>query len=253
MEIKHLNENPIVFYESTMKTIIKNDNRQLGTISYCNGYSEEKLNFSANIAYLNEKGEVMLANDYFYNKGIHSFNREDGVSIGYMIDNWSPSDVVFYTEKKAPEEFLKKIKSINFETAGYSRKNIESELESFIDLIWEKEDYRETALELGFRLAKFYIMARLGEPIPNKEYNHDWDHQIPLQVEDHKDLQSLFTLRNGENVLMIKILDSKEKGPRIELETEKDKNLTLADMTQEGIAEITDFLIEQSFYGPTTI
>jgi len=253
MEIKHLNENPIVFYESTMKTIVKDDNRQLGTISYSNGYSDERLNFLANIAYLNEKGEVMLANDYFYNKGVHSFDRNDGVSIGYMIDNWSPLDSVIYTEKKAPEEFLKKIKSINFENAGYSRKKIESELEALVDSIWEKEDYRELALELGFRLAKFYITAKLGEPIPNKDYNGDWDHQIPLQVEDHKDLQTLFTLRNRENILIIKILDSKEKGPRIELETEKDKNLTLADMTPEGISEITDFLIEQSFHGPTAI
>ena len=252
MEIKNLNENPIVFYESTMKTLLKDENRKLGTISYNNGYSEEKLNFLANIAYLNENGDVMLANDYFYNKGIHSFDRKDGVSAGYMIDNWSPSDIVVYNEIKASEEFIKKLKSIKFETAGYSRKDFEDEFEELVNVIWEKEDYREAALELGFKLAKFYIIAKLGESIPNKDYNNEWDYQIPLQIEDHKALKTLFTLRNNEDVLLIKILDSKEKGPRIELETEKEKELTLADMTKEGISEITDFLIEQAFHGPTT-
>lgn len=252
MEISKLNENPIVFYESTMKTLLKDEERTLGNVQYANSYGQNNLAIKANIVYVNKDGIAMLANDYFYNKGLKTFGGNDGVSAGYMIDNWGPGDMVNYSEKPVPEGFEKKLKSVNFETAGYSKAEFEEDIDSLVDKMWETDNYADLALELGFKLAKYYITARSGETMERKDYEHNWEDSIPLANEDEA-LRSMFPLNNGGVVCKIKILDSEEKGPRVELETEKDKELTMANLTKEGVVELVDLLEEQAFYGPTTV
>jgi hypothetical protein len=247
MEISKLNENPIVFFKSTMKTLLNDEQRVLGSVNY-GSYSGSN-NFEANIAYLNEDGTVMLANDYFYNKGVKSFNPNDGVSVGYMIDNWGPGDQVIYSERPASEEFKTKLKSIDYKTAGYSRESLENEIEDMMSKAWESEN-DAGILEIGKKLAYLYIQSRFGDPLKSKEYNHSWTHQIPFKGED-EDLRQLFTLKDGSVVSKVKILDSEEGGMKIELETETEKELPFDALTKEGVQEMSDFLIEQSFYGAT--
>lgn len=247
MEVNKLNENPIVFFKSTMRTLLSDERRVLGSVSY-GSYSGSN-NFEANIAYLNDDGVIMLANDYFYNKGVKSFNPGDGVSAGYMIDNWGPGDHVIYSEKPAPEDFKTKLKSIDYKTAGYSREDLENEIEDLMSKTWESGD-DAGVLEIGKKLAHLYIQSRFGDPLNSKEYTHSWTHQIPFKGED-EDLRQLFTLKNGEVVSKVKILDSEEGGMRIELETEQSKEIPFDALTKEGVQEMSDFLIEQSFYGAT--
>ena len=101
MKLVNLKENPIVFFDSTIKSFLSDEERSLGRISYTDSYGSGNFPIKANIIYLNDEGVAMLANDYFFNKGLKTFGNNDGVSAGYMIDNWSSNDVVTYSEKPA--------------------------------------------------------------------------------------------------------------------------------------------------------
>lgn len=250
MKKSELNENQIVFYESIMKTLLTDEERHLGDVTYSGYYNPEPLSIKANILYVNDEGNIVMANDYFHNKDVKSFNADDGLSVGYMIDNWSNEDSVVYSEKLAPKNLEEKLLKVDIKTAGYKKETFENGIEELLNKVSESENYSDLALELGMRIAEYYITARSGETMDRKDYEHIWEDTIPLANEDET-LRVLFPLRNGNTVTKISIVDSEDKGPRIELESENEKKLTMANLTKDGIQELTELLTEQAFYGPT--
>ena len=251
MEIKSLNENRIVFFNSVMKELIPEDEKRiLGSVNYSDGYSNESLNFEANVIYENS-GKLMLANDYFKDLKISKFYPEDGCSAGRMIDNWSPRDQVKYSEREAPEDLIKKLEALDIKTSGYSKKEWEDKIQAITNRISEVDgDITELAKELGCVLAKYFRLCHfndLEEKTPEFEYN------IKLAGEDEAPLRSLYILNGGDLIDGIKIKSEEGKDPEIIFFNSGNENIGIEEMSPEGIVELVDLLIDQSFYGTTSI
>lgn len=241
----------IVFFESVMKKLIpENEERALGYVNYNSNYGGSRVTFLANIIYRNEQGKLMLANDYFKAKEISEFSKKDGVSAGYMIDNWGPKDDVYYKEKEAPEGLEKALKELDLSTSGYSKKDWEEKIEAISEKISETEgDITGLAKELGFNLASYFGLCHKGEPLDSKE---EFSYNLVLKGEEDS-IRPLYPLNGGELIDGVSIEGKEGGNPEIYFFTSDKERVEIEEMSPEGLIEITDLLIEQSFYGATQI
>ncbi len=258
MKLEELNERNFVFFRETLEKLLTPDSLMLGCLIYSNdfnsGYEGRKFIFPANIVYVNDEGVLTLANDYFYNTGITSFDsREDGISAGHYFDNWSDSDIVIYSERPAPmpEELRAAIEKLNPEENGIFRQDCLEEISKLVE-IYQADKTEENLNNLDKKISEFFCSSLFGEKYSPEKRSLGYFCSIKFTA-DEESIKEILTFNDPKFDLGgINPLSTNEADKLVTFfsTTSSDKDVkNLSDLTDSGLLEFINLVEDQTFLG----
>ena len=259
MKLEELNERNFVFFRETLEKLLTPDSLMLGCLIYSNDFNSgcegRKYIFPANIVYVNDEGVLTLANDYFYNAGLESFDsREDGISAGHYFDNWSDSDIVIYSEKPAPmpEELRAAIEKLNPEEVGILRQDYLEEISKLAE-IYQADKTEENLENLDSKISEFFCNSLFGEKYTPDKKSYGYFCSIKFTA-DEESIKEILTFNDpkfdlGGITPLSTDANSKLKVAFTPSSSNDKDNKNLSDLTDSGLLEFVSLVEDQTFLG----